>query len=166
MVPRLACWPDCVQQGSTAELRDRLSLLHRIDWQELRQVRDYLSEQQAHDGQVTCFSATTLPLYLELGIRPSTRHLLLQGTYSVFASKRGRLQQELDAGAQRYVACDLSLRNGDRHSVLAAVGDRGLKPEAAPRNFRELFPRPMTLVFRAGDYAVFALDEPRQTAQP
>ena len=80
MAHRLALWGRCVREGSTAELRDRLALNDRIGWRELEQVADFLRQQGVSDGEVTCYTVRTLPLYVMLDRQPFDA-LLRSGEY-------------------------------------------------------------------------------------
>ena len=66
---RLSLWPQCWQQGSSAELRDRLALIdarNTTDWQDLDRVRDFLTGLELRDGELTCYNNSTLSLYFDL----------------------------------------------------------------------------------------------------
>jgi hypothetical protein len=130
---RLPCWRDCFREGGSAELRDRLSLLPRGNWTELEQVRTYLAAQNLRDGELTCLTRRTIPLYQELGIHPSTPYPFLESVLVVFASHREQVFASLAASRQRFVVCDVDTAR-----------------------WRESFPRE-GLVFRAGRYAVYAI---------
>jgi hypothetical protein len=89
----------------------------------------------------------TLPAYLELGLRPSTRYFLLENVLAICPRQRGRVCAELAAGRQRYFLCDLNTttwRPGHGPGEAGFAEDR--------------------LVYRAGRYAVFAVDAPDMPA--
>ena len=104
---RLGLWSRCLREGGTAELRDRLALNDRTGWRELEQVADFLRRQGALDGEVTCYTVRTLPLYAALNIGPSTRYYALESTLTLFARHRAAIRAELAASRQKYVVCDL-----------------------------------------------------------
>ncbi len=142
---RLELWDRCVREGSSVELRDRLSLLPRTNWADLDKIRAFLAGRGLQDGELTCYNMRTLPLYLDLGVRPSTRHFLLANELAVFRRQRGTICADLAASRQRYFVCDLA--------VTSWKAGRG--PEDDSR-----FP----ILFRAGRYVVLALDGPAMPA--
>jgi hypothetical protein len=142
-VQRAALWEHCWRKGSSVELRDRLSLLPRTSWADLEKVQLFLAGRGVRDGELTCYNMRTLPVYLELGLRPSTRYFLLENVLVICPRQRGRVCAELAAGGQRYLLCDLKTttwRPGH------GPGEAGFAEER--------------IVYRAGRYAVFAVDAP------
>src|SRR5262249_17253575 len=105
---RLELWPQCLREGSTAAVRDRLAL-HPWGpaWQDLAAVEAYLREQNVQDGELTCFNNRTTPLYLDLGVRPSTRYFFLEMALVIFKSHRGEVKEALAGSRQRFVVYDL-----------------------------------------------------------
>jgi hypothetical protein len=152
-IQRLACWPDCIRDGSSVTLRDRLSALPRMNWTELDRVRLFLMSQGVGDGELTCLSMRTVPLYQDLGVRPSTRYLFLENVLLVFASQRPRVTADLAASRQRFLVCDVtttrwrSPADAPRHD---GARPSGVDPESV------VFPH-RGLLFRAGRYAVFSV---------
>jgi hypothetical protein len=142
---RLGLWDRCVRAGGSVELRDRLSLLPRTNWADLDRVRAFLASRGVRDGELTCWNMRTLPLYLDLGVRPSTRHFLLANEWAIFRRQRRTIGADLAASRQRYFVCDLS----------ATSWKPGRGPEDDPT-----FP----ILFQAGRYAVLALDGPSLSA--
>jgi hypothetical protein len=138
---RLGLWDRCLREGSSVELRDRLSLLPRTKWTDLDRVRAFLAGRGLRDGELTCYNMRTLPLYLDLGVRPATRHFLLANEWAIFRRQRGTIGADLAASRQRYFVCDLAVTSWKP----------GCGPEDDPG-----FP----ILFRAGRYAVLALDAP------
>jgi hypothetical protein len=138
-VQRLALWDRCLREGSSVELRDRLSLLPRTSWADLEKVRTFLAGQHPRDGEITCYNMRTERLYLDLGLRPPTRHILLENELVIFARQRGAICADLAASRQRYVVCD--------------VATTSWKPGRGPKDDPNL-----PVLFRAGRYAIFALD--------
>jgi hypothetical protein len=139
-VQRAALWGRCWREGSSVELRDRLSLLPRTNWADLEKVRMFLAGRGVRDGELTCYNMRTLPVYLELGLRPSTRYFLLENVLTIFPRQRGRVCAELAAGAQRYFLCDL---NTTKWRPGHGPGEAGF---AEGR-----------IIYRAGRYVVFAV---------
>jgi hypothetical protein len=146
MPGRVVYWVRCWQEGNTAELRDRLAgedSPHATGWEDLGRVADYLRELDLRDGELTCYNNSTHPLYLDLGLRPSTRYLHFGTVLDHFPSRRRQVEQELAASGQRYVVSDLR-----------AVGLTGEQPADCPPSLLRLFPWSELVVFRSGRYLV------------
>jgi hypothetical protein len=149
---RLDSWDRSVSEKSTADLRDRLTLSGRVNWSDLEQVREFLVRQNVRDGEVTCFSMRTVPLYDHLGLQPSTPYLFLHNCLALFPRQRDRIHADLAASRQRYVVCDLfGLR--DKSGKLIE-GD----PMPVPSIWQPASRWGDKIVFRAGRYVVFAID--------
>jgi hypothetical protein len=146
-VQRAALWERCLREGSSVELRDRLSLLPRTSWADLEKVRLFLGERGVRDGELTCYNMRTLPVYLELRLRPSTRYFLLENVLAICRRQRGRVCAELAASRQRYFLCDLNTTTW-RHGH--GPGEAGFAEDR--------------LLYRAGRYAVFGVDAPAMPA--
>jgi hypothetical protein len=148
---RLAVWDRCFRECSSAVLRDRLSLLPRESWAELDRVRAFLAEQGVGDGELTCFTMRTVPLYLELKLQPSTRFFLVQNCLFNCPPQRATICADLAASRQRLVVCDVT-----------ATYWKGV-----PRGSCEIedahIPKDQ-LLFQAGRYAVYAIDAPAMPA--
>jgi hypothetical protein len=148
---RLTTWRRCLSEGSSAELSDRLSLLPRGNCADLDRVRAFLQARQVRDGELTCYNMRTLPLYLDLGVRPSTRYLFLENVLEIFRGQRDRVRADLAAGGQRYFVCDVTVTRwqeqppGRDPALPVAEGDVVRFPHEK-------------LIYRAGRYAVFAVD--------
>jgi hypothetical protein len=140
---RLTLWDRCLREGGSPELRDRLTLVPSVIWTDLDRVRAFLQECQVRDGELTCYSMRTLPVYMDLGVRPSTRYFLLHNILANAPRQRGRVYADLVASRQRYFLCDLTTTKW--------------KPGREPSDGRFQFDQ---IVFRAGRYLVFALDAP------
>jgi hypothetical protein len=158
---RLPLWPRCVSEiagsdGVSAELRDRLRLFPKVSWTDLRRVRDYLSARGVRDGEVTCFSMPTTPLYLDLDVRPSTRYFFLQNCVTLFRQRRELIKGEVAGSRQRFVVCDLLwyAMNVTEEDLRAA--DEG-KALALPAPWHTPCPWSERIVFRSGRYVVLEL---------
>jgi hypothetical protein len=150
-IKRLAVWPDCFRDGSSVALRDRLSMLPRMSWSELDQVRAFLATRGLGDGELTCLSTRTIPLYMDLGLRPPTRYLLSEWNLQAFASRRERLLADFAASRQRLVVCDVTTT---RWRVPAGTpGDTASHPARFNPDATG-YPR-RGILFRAGRYIVY-----------
>ncbi len=141
---RLALWDRCMREGSSVELRDRLSLLPRTSWADLDRVQAFLAGRGLSDGELTCWNMRTLPLYLDLGLKPSTRHFLPANEWAIFRRQRGTIGADLAASRQCYFVCDQSATRW--------------KPGRGPED------PGLPILFRSGRYLVLALDGPSTPA--
>jgi hypothetical protein len=138
---RVGLWHRCLGEGSTPELRDRLTLLPRENWADLERVRSFLADKGIRDGELTCYNMRTVRLYMDLGVRPSTRYFLLENILAIVPGKRDLVCADLTASPQRYFVCDVKTTSWN-----------GRAGAAEPRYPRE------KLLLEAGRYAVFQLD--------
>jgi len=107
-------WWQCLTQGSSPEIKDRLSFYRQIHcaptWTELDEVKEYLKTLDLKDGELVCWDDTTHPLYLDLNIRPGIRFMHVN-TSLEFRSKRPVILQELQQSGHKYVVSDLAVVN-------------------------------------------------------
>ena len=162
----VSLWPRCWAEGSSPELRDRIG--HYTDvhcatnWEELSDVAAYLRSLDAppRDRELTCWHDGTHPLYLMLGLEPSTRYMHF-GTVMEIHGKVPQIRREVAASPQRYVVSDLRRMAGLQHDA-SAPGGRG--PLSLPRWFplsqRGYFPWNQEIVFRSGRYVVHKIVRP------
>lgn len=161
---RLILWPRCWREGSTPEVRDLLTLeadsFVAPSWRELERVQSFLAGRGVGDRELTCYSLSTVPLYVELGVRPSTRFVLLHTALEFFPSARPRIARELAESPQRYVVNDLRQvrvegRELTREEAEVEAPGRPLAlPPAVPAGVSGFFPFNMPIVYRAGRYVV------------
>jgi hypothetical protein len=158
---RLLLWAWCWREGSTAELRDRLGLMPpaysgATGWRDLARVADFLRAKGIADGELTCLSGGTHPLYLELQLESSTRFHLLGMAACSFPSRAEQLRAELAASRSRYVVSDLIDGAGLTYAqALEEVPGRSLAlPPDFPADRLGRYPWCEPLVFRAGRYVV------------
>ena len=108
---RLPLWAHCCREGSTPELRSLLAMrrntAYSVDAKELADVERFLVSQKAKDGEVTCMSGCTHPLYLDLNLKPSTRFPQVEMTCLFFTKHRQEVLNELNASHQRFIVSDL-----------------------------------------------------------
>jgi hypothetical protein len=145
---RLALWGRCWREGSSAEMRNRLALdkerFWTPDWVELECVADFLREQGVKDGELTCYSASTVHLYTELGVRPATPYLYPSVYLSLFPGHRASIVKALRDSSQRFIVTDA--REVVRHA--------GMEVGSSPGGTASFYPESEPVVFRAGRYAV------------
>jgi len=151
--PRAHAWRECVADGSTPAVRDRLTLMRRVNWTDLDRVADYLRGQDVKDGEVTCFSVSTVSLYGDLGLAPSTRYVFLHNHLDIFVSRRPAIHEALVHSRQRFLVCDLNAYKTDGLRDI-------LNREGGPIGYRWAD----RVVLRAGSFVVFQLDGPEMTA--
>jgi hypothetical protein len=157
---RLALWARCWREGSTPELRDRLALLPptysgTTGWRELARVADFLRAEGVADGEFTCLSGCTHPLYLELGLEPSTRFHQAGAAVRYFPSHAEQIRAELAASRSRYVVDDLAADTLTRAQAWEEVPGNPLAlPPNFPPDLLGTYPWYEPLAFRAGRYVV------------
>ncbi|MFL5243339.1 MAG: hypothetical protein ACJ8FY_14635 [Gemmataceae bacterium] len=156
LVQRLPFWERSLREGSTAPVKDGLTLLPRVEWCDLEKVEDFLRQQHVRDGELTCFSIQAISLYNALEVRPSMRHLILQGGYNIFSSHREQIRAELANSSQRYIVVDLWKKDRPYLSIPGQPGGDDLPDWVFPKNYKELYPEPSIVLFRAGRYMVLA----------
>src|SRR5262249_13476374 len=135
---RLALWGRCWQEGSSAELRDQLTLGPKPvapSWEELEKVARFLEEREVRDREVTCYGASTLSLYRRLDLRPSTRFVMLWACLIIFKSHQDEILREVEASPQKYIVSDVSHPDPYRQHVSAS-----LPPDHLPKRFPWKYP--------------------------
>jgi hypothetical protein len=162
---RLALWGRCWREGSSAEIRNRLAFNSEPmspDWVALERVAAFLREQQLGDRELTCHSYGTNPLYLELGLMPSTRFINPQEVLYLFGSREQQIQNELIASPQRYIVTDLQAAGFSKQQAAREEENwRALLANLAPAR-AERFPWCQPVVFRAGQYLVHQATPPTE----
>lgn len=155
---RLALWGRCTHEGSTPQLRSRLALLPTTDWEELARVRAYLHEWHCSDEELLCFTAYTLPLYLELDVKPATCFAYFDVYYDNYPKHRRAMRDELLRREPRFIVADLQTLlptwPEERHPLSQHW------PADLPVGFRDQYPWTRPVVFRAGRYVVLMSDGP------
>jgi len=156
---RLAVWPRCWREGSSTELRDLLSLDSGSElgagWRELDNVAGFLREKQVGDGDVMCYNLSTIHLYLQLGVEPSTRYLMPEAQLKFFPQHRQSIRSALKAGPQRFVVTDLRAPGLDAAQAAAEQPGRPLAlPPDLSANWASSYPFTEPVLFRAGRYYV------------
>src|SRR5262249_55166074 len=102
---RLALWPRCWREGSSAELRNRLTLtkdVHTPGWAALEKVARFLAVQRIEDHELTCYSNSTHPLYLMLDIEPAVPIMHLDSWVAFYPDHLQQLRDLIADSAHRY----------------------------------------------------------------
>jgi hypothetical protein len=149
-------------------LQAALALKQTVDWEDLQRTGDFLRGLDLRDGELTCFNAFTIPLYIQLDLRPSTRYLYLDNALIIYRRHRDEIHKEVAASRQRYVVTDLVSSLGLTPEQAAAVGPDGplaLPPET-PAAAKEFYPWSGPIVFRAGRYCVHRVVPPLDKMWP
>ncbi len=163
----LELWPRCWREGSSPPLRDRLGQYVDVHccarWEELTRVAQFLRtvDPPLGDGELTCWHDSPHPLYLMLGLKPSTRYMHF-GTVLTLKRHAGQIRDEVAASRQRYVVSDLrrmTYRTADAYAP-GAGGRADRLPGWFPRSQRGVFPWNQPIVFRAGRYVVHRVENP------
>jgi hypothetical protein len=158
-VNRVAHWADCCREGNTPRVQSLLLTqkdnAYAPDPAALARVADYLRGQNVRDGELTCMSGCTHPLYLELNLRPSTRFPQVEMTALFFIRHRDDLVDDLNASRQRYVVTDLVWTGLSRQAAEETNPDDPLAlPAHFPEEFVGVYPWTEPVVFRSGRYLV------------
>ena len=160
-------WWRCVAGPVTPELRDVLrGPLDRIypgapDLSQLESVAEFLRSRGVRDGEVTCYSYSTMKLYWDLDLEPPCRFICPR-IYAnrFFVSRREDIAALLEQSPQRYVVSDLAL-DGFSEAEANEVGPGG--PRAPPpaydiEGLDGTYPWSHRVVYRAGRYLVHKVD--------
>ena len=163
-------WVRCWREGSTPELRDRLSGLPDIHcapgWVELQAVADYLRQFDLKDGELLCWNDSTHPLYLMLNVRPAVRYMHV-GTALNIRGHRGDILRDVRAARPRFVVSDFLLVGFYYDFPYDPPAGRPFDlPEAFPADVRAVYPWCEPVVFRAGRYCVHVPTGPARTIDP
>jgi len=114
---RTALWARCCREGSSPDVQNRLTLStepRRPDWVALARVAVFLQELGLRDGELTCYSFGTIPLYLQLDLKPSTRFVYaIEEMITLNPLRQDIIRAELAASQQRYVVTDLQFLAAD-----------------------------------------------------
>jgi hypothetical protein len=156
---RLPLWARCFREGSTPELKSLLGMrkgtAYTVDAKPLAEVERYLVSQNARDGEVTCMSGCTHPLYLDLNLKPSTRFPQVEMTCLFFTKHTQEVLAELNASRQRFIVSDIVWTGLTPEE---AAETNPADPLALPREFPDKFaltyPWNEPVVFRSGRYVV------------
>lgn len=159
---RIALWLRCWKEGSMPELRDRLgSFTHTnwgTNWENLYDVEQFLRavDDPPVDRELTCWHDSTHPLYLALGIEPSTRYMHF-GTVFPLRGKLDEIRAEVSRSPQRYVVSDLLRVTRDPAKAYGPIEEI---PDWLPESERRRFPWNQPIVFRSGRYVVHRIAAP------
>jgi hypothetical protein len=124
-------------------------------WRDLARVADFLRAEGVADGEFTCLSGCTHPLYLELGLEPSTRFHQAGAAVRYFPSHAEQICAELAASRSRYVVNDLAADTLTRAQAWEEVPGNPLAlPPNFPPDLLGTYPWCEPLAFRAGRYVV------------
>ena len=156
---RVAHWAECCREGSTPHMQSLLSTRKEYaycpDPESLAAVEDYLRGQGVGDGDVTCFSGCTHPLYLDMNLEPSTRFNQIEMTALFFVHHRDDLLTELNASHQRFIVADLLWTGLTVEQAEKIDPDDPLAlPPDFPYKFALTYPWNEPIVFRSGRFLV------------
>lgn len=160
---RLSAWPRCWREGSTAELRNWLSLVsseHNPDWIKLEEIADYLRTLNVQDGELTCYNDSTHPLYLELDLQPSTPFLHFGLLLRCCPGRCEEIRETLAHSRERYVVSDLQDPMPERTFDAVAASNELALPPSFPAADLGLFPWTEPIIFRRGRYLVHRVSGP------
>lgn len=166
----LALWRRCWYEGSTPALRDALTLQAdnptAPDWQELAKIRRFLDTLDLHDRELTCYATSSVHLYEDMGLRPSTRYPLAWALMQLLNSHATEIAKALYASPQRYVVNDLRQLGITRQGAADKWPDRPFGIPPVPERALRWFPWTEPVVFRAGRYLVHEVRPPLRLQAP
>jgi hypothetical protein len=165
-VSRLSLWPRCWKEGASPQVKDDLRLLrtgYSADWTALHEVAMYLRGLNLRDGELTCYNNSTHPLYLELGLQPSTPYLHFDTIIAYFPGHRDLIRRRLGESGQRYVVSDL---RAVMDRIPLEAGDAPVLPVNFPATWRRVFPWNEPIVFHSGPYLVHRYEGPMAPLLP
>jgi hypothetical protein len=122
------------------------------------------NNQRVGDGDVTCLSGCTHPLYLDLNLKPSTRFSQVEATCLYFTTHRNQVLAELNASHQQFVVSDLVWTGMSCQDARATDPNDPLAfPPNFPSRFAGTYPWREPIVFRSGRYLVHRATGPATT---
>ena len=133
---RLGVWKQCLQGGSTPEVRGVLAQGNYPDWQHLAQVEQFLAAHNVRDGDVTCLNVHSIHLHQELGVLPATRYWSIICPLTMFPKRYDEIMASVNRGRQRFVVVETNETN-QQDQIL---------PGAFPNNY--------PVVFESGSYRI------------
>jgi hypothetical protein len=139
---RMELWARCWREGSSAEMRDRLTLSPYYvapTWVDLQTVAQFLRSQGVRDRELTCFCDHTMWLYANLDLKPSTRYLLPQTCLHFLKNQRPRILGQIQSSPEVYLVTDCKNLEGQPDEDYQVA---------------DVFPYNQPVVFRSGRYAV------------
>ena len=156
----LKLWEDCLQQGSTGSIRNRLARIPFPDWEDMERVADYLRRQQAQDNEITCYSNDLVHLFLYLDLEPSTRYVYSHHHATYFPSKQPAIYKALRNSPQKYILTNL-MTPGLLVSQAKEIGPEGpfSYPPAFPEDLKSNYPWNLPIAFRSGTLVVHQYPE-------
>ncbi|MBX3443089.1 MAG: hypothetical protein KF774_11845 [Planctomyces sp.] len=149
----VAAWPQCVREGSTPAVRDRLARLPVTNWSELSQVEAFLAAEMIRDGELTAYHTHTVHLLRQLDIRPSTRFVLTETHIRLFPSRTTEIKAALDASGQQYIVVNL-LEAGYETAIPRTDRDPESWRDYCDAESMRRFPFHLPAALRAGRYVV------------
>jgi hypothetical protein len=154
----LALWTRCWQEGSSSELRDQLTLQKdnptAPDWIELERVKVFLRDKNLKDRELTCYCTSSVHLYLEMNLEPSTRYVLTWALMQLLGSHHEEMTWAMFASPQRYVVNDLRQVGLSPPEAAYEYPNRPFGVQPLGPRIERLFPWTEPIEFRAGRYLV------------
>ena len=106
---RLALWSGCCTEPSTPARKNALTLTDQPmspDWVQLEEVRAFLAGLHLKQRELTCHSVSTISLYLNLDLEPSTRYVPTWVHLFVWPMHAAEIEDALRRSPQEYVVVD------------------------------------------------------------
>lgn len=133
---RLAEWPACFSEGSTARMRSILAHGNFPAWQHLHDVGDFLKRADVQSRQLTCQNVHSVHLFRELQVQPATRFWSVGILQELFPNRAAAIEQAVKNSDTRFIVTEA------RESQV----DAGPLPDRFPWN--------LPVVYESGTYRV------------
>ncbi|MFL5339705.1 MAG: ArnT family glycosyltransferase [Gemmataceae bacterium] len=177
---KLALWSRCWTGDDLPDLRDQLTFsapypahihvvfpierklspkakpqhLFRGNWSDLAGVADFLRNEHVSDSEVSCYHATTSPLYVELGIQPCSRIIWPDAALLFYPQRAEAIRAELAGHRPRFIVSDLRRATHGDPGPSSPTADGWTLPDNFPPRWIVRYPWTEPIVFRSGCYAV------------
>lgn len=159
---RLALWPRCLLAGSNAAIKDALALNDSVggtNWRDLDKVAEFLRRvprdhgMGVQDRELTNYCVSSMDIYLQLDVRPSTRFIDYCRKLELYAQKRSLLRRTLAESKQRFVLSDQRMLDSLSRQLNASQTTH--RTDA----LEQVFPWNQPVAFRAGRYLVHRVSD-------
>jgi hypothetical protein len=161
---RSRCWFLCWTEGSSPQVRDRLTLAGLADWTALDRVETFLRDQHLGPRELTCYDWKIPCVYVDLGVKPSTRFVFLNSALVWFPRHREVIRKTVADSPGHFVVSDLT--DAGLSPGQAAEGSPTALPPAFPEKAKDVFPWSEPIIFRSGRYAVHQVKGPVKRLWP
>ncbi|MBL8814715.1 MAG: glycosyltransferase family 39 protein [Planctomyces sp.] len=100
---RVQLWAQCFRDGSSTELRSRLSHGRQPSWNDLENVVSFLRDKDVEQGEFTSWNVHSIHAYTSLNLRPSTRYPCASILTELFPSHREEIRDTVASCGHKFV---------------------------------------------------------------